>query len=334
VITVRRGDCSRKEIRFFTPVPLHVTIIGSQVRVRAMLGLALILFLASSPVAAAPYVPPVQRVDLLEARRFMVQLQNIHPAAVERADPDVLVVDYSWDGGPRREMTRDDVRRLKTRDGADRVVLAYMSVGEAENYRFYWTGPAGGGRAGFIIRPNRRWRGNYLVRYWDPEWHSILYGGPDSYLDRILAQGFDGVFLDTVDTAEALQHEGDKLAVHRMADLVKAIARKARSVDPDFLVLAQNPYCLMKEEGVMEALSGVSAEAGLFKGERLSPRSVRDPLIRTLAALRHGGKAVAVIEYVRSRKARGRLLRICADNGFMCYAGRRHLGGVGWIVEP
>ena len=41
------------------------------------------------------------------------------------------------------------------------------------------------------VNPN--WDGNFKVRYSDPDWQSILFGGEGAYLDRILAAGFDGV---------------------------------------------------------------------------------------------------------------------------------------------
>lgn len=46
---------------------------------------------------------------------------------------------------------------------------------------------------------NKNWPGNHKVKYWHPEWQKIILGTPDSYLDKIVSAGFDGVFLDIVD---------------------------------------------------------------------------------------------------------------------------------------
>jgi len=44
------------------------------------------------------------------------------------------------------------------------------------------------------------WKGNYKVRYWQPEWQAIIL----PRLDAILKAGFDGVYLDIVDGFEFL----------------------------------------------------------------------------------------------------------------------------------
>ena len=46
---------------------------------------------------------------------------------------------------------------------------------------------------------NDDWEGNYKVRYWTRAWQDLLYGSADGYLDKIIAAGFDGAFLDVID---------------------------------------------------------------------------------------------------------------------------------------
>ena len=60
-------------------------------------------------------------------------------------------------------------------------MLAYLSVGEAEEYRFYWRNEARGGRARFVDRRNPDWPGDWLVRYWDPDWQAKVTRGPQSW---------------------------------------------------------------------------------------------------------------------------------------------------------
>ena len=54
---------------------------------------------------------------------------------------------------------------------------------------------------------NPDWAGNYKVRYWDPEWQTIISGAPDSYLGKIQAAGFDGVYLDIIDAFEYFESQ-------------------------------------------------------------------------------------------------------------------------------
>ena len=49
---------------------------------------------------------------------------------------------------------------------------------------------------------NPDWAGNYKVRYWEQGWQDLILSGPESYLNRITAAGFDGVYLDLIDAFE------------------------------------------------------------------------------------------------------------------------------------
>ncbi len=297
---------------------------------------------ARAPVHLVPQVavedPAVERARaearLHAAHRFLVLLQDFGFDKVARADPDVVVVDYSWDGGADRELTRDDVARLRRRDGPPRLVLAYLSIGEAESYRYYWKDEAKRGKAAFIAKPNRNWPGNFRVRYWDPEWQRILLGGPGSYLSRILAAGFDGVYLDTVDAAESFEDEGVADAWARMGDLVTRIVAAARSERPGFLVIAQNPYKILGIPAVVDALSGAVAEAVAFRADRPVPEREWNPLRDVLRGFRASGRTVMMVEYVKSADARRRFGDLCTGEGFLCYIGTPSLGRVGQMVDP
>jgi cysteinyl-tRNA synthetase len=119
-------------------------------------------------------------------------------SAVAGTDYDLIVIDALFDG---EFLSPQDIGRLRHKSaGARRLVLAYMSIGEAEDYRPYWRREWNKHPPSWIESENPDWKGNFRVRYWDPAWGAILFGSPSSYLDRILAAGFDGVYLDTVDT--------------------------------------------------------------------------------------------------------------------------------------
>ena len=76
---------------------------------------------------------------LQKATSWAYQLQNYDFRELAASDADILVVDYSISGDDRNRFTGDVVRLLqKKADGSRRLVLAYVSIGEAEAYRFYW----------------------------------------------------------------------------------------------------------------------------------------------------------------------------------------------------
>ena len=118
--------------------------------------------------------------------------------ALRQTDYDVLIIDLFVDGADA--LTADEVGSLRNKaSGGHRLLLAYLSIGEAENYRYYWRPQWSGLPPAWLAGANPDWPGNYKVRYWDPDWQAILLGGDGSYVQRVVAAGFDGVYLDLVD---------------------------------------------------------------------------------------------------------------------------------------
>jgi cysteinyl-tRNA synthetase, unknown class len=116
---------------------------------------------------------------------------------LKQTNYDLLLIDLFFH---EAAFTRAELNSLKTKaNGGKRMVIAYMSIGEAEDYRYYWqktwktTPPA------WMEKPNPDWPGNLKVKYWDKGWQKIIYGTSAAYLDRIVAAGFDGVYLDIID---------------------------------------------------------------------------------------------------------------------------------------
>ncbi len=119
--------------------------------------------------------------------------------------PVVVIVDLFHEG--TEELTADDVAALKVKaNGARRLVIAYMSIGEAEDYRYYWQQGWKVGSPSWLEKENPAWHGNYIVRYWDEDWQSVIYGNDGSYLRKILNAGFDGVYLDIIDAFEYFEY--------------------------------------------------------------------------------------------------------------------------------
>jgi cysteinyl-tRNA synthetase len=96
--------------------------------------------------------------------------------------------------------TKDDLNRIRTKeDGGKRLLISYMSIGEAEDYRFYWQEEWDRTELSWIDSENPNWPGNFKVKYWNPDWKKIIYGENDSYTQLIIDAGFDGVYLDIID---------------------------------------------------------------------------------------------------------------------------------------
>ncbi|MGB0749197.1 MAG: hypothetical protein ACPGO3_10655 [Magnetospiraceae bacterium] len=113
---------------------------------------------------------------------------------------DLLIVDVFH----RRKvyLNRQQVAGLKIKKlGARRLVLAYLDVGSAASYRYYWKNDWAPGFPAWIDSAMPGEPDRYFVQYWDPEWQSLLFGNEQSFIyGAILDLGFDGVVLDGLDT--------------------------------------------------------------------------------------------------------------------------------------
>ncbi len=99
------------------------------------------------------------------------------------------------------------------------------------------------------------------MRYWDADWQSIIYGSPDSYLDKIMDLGFDGIYLDRVDAYWRYEEQGREQAAQEMADFVIRLAEYARERKPGFGVFPQNAEELgIQFPDYMKAATGIGIE--------------------------------------------------------------------------
>jgi cysteinyl-tRNA synthetase len=271
-------------------------------------------------------------------------------AAVGASRYDLVVVDYSADGGAAGEFTAAQVAALRNRPGGARLALAYLSIGEAEDYRFYWD-PTWVDRRGrplprapaWLARANARWDGNYKVRYWDPAWQRILFGeaagAAKSYVDRILDQGFDGVYLDIIDAFEHFGPGGAQperpTAAADMVDLVAALAHYARVTRgrPGFLVVPQNGAASLRAAGdaagerYLAVIDAIGAEDTFYFGARPQNNPYRPQLeaIADLALFQAAGRPVLAVDYVTQRAKIDRFFREATARGYLPLATVRAL---------
>jgi Predicted extracellular endo alpha-1,4 polygalactosaminidase or related polysaccharide hydrolase len=121
--------------------------------------------------------------------------------ALQETNYDVLIIDsYFTDG---TAFTPTDIIKLKRKkNGGRRLVISYMCIGEAENYRYYWKDEWKVNKPNWMGSENPDWPGNFKVKYWDPEWQQILFGNDNSYIKKIADAGFDGAYLDIIDAFE------------------------------------------------------------------------------------------------------------------------------------
>jgi cysteinyl-tRNA synthetase, unknown class len=280
-----------------------------------------------------PILPARQGPSLSDVKAWGYQLQRVNPASLPPS-LDLMVVDYSRNGAEGRAWTAAEVETIRRRpDGTARIVLAYMSVGEAENYRFYWWSHWATTPPKWLGPENPNWPGNFPVRFWHQNWsRNIIDPEPSTlerlietrltwrkpYIDRIIEAGFDGVYLDRVDIYEMWLKDRPS-AQADMATFVTKISAYAKSRRPGFLVVPQNGEELLKLKRYRDAIDGAAKE-DLFFG--VGGNGVKNPepdvaASRTLLdRLRQDKRPVFVVEYLDEPLARSETQRRAADFGY------------------
>lgn len=124
--------------------------------------------------------------------------------ALESTDYDLLILDLFYDD---IALTAGEVADLgQKQSGGERIVICYMSIGQAEDYRYYWSESWTSDPPSWLGGEDPDWPGNYFVEYWNSDWQTLIFGDEGSYLDRILDAGFDGVYLDRIDAFEYFEN--------------------------------------------------------------------------------------------------------------------------------
>lgn len=175
----------------------------------------LVPFVANAQGPAIAGLPRIPKAPITENPRSVLSMNDVrnfvylrNSAPMGRQDEfamtmhgtnfDLVVVDVFHH---REPLTKQAVETLKYKNlGAKRLVFAYMDIGAAAAYRYYWQPHWREGSPLWIAAPHPEDADSYFVEYWRPEWKSIVTGGPDSYIYGIIKQGYDGVVLDGVET--------------------------------------------------------------------------------------------------------------------------------------
>lgn len=240
-----------------------------------------------------------QRANLSWARSWCCWLQAPDIDVLAASSYDVVVIDYSRDGSAAREFSKTDIARLHA---AGKTVLAYFSIGEAEDYRFYWKSSWRPGKPAYIADENPDWAGNYAVEFWSSGWWSNAL---QPYLDRILAKGFDGVYLDKIDAYwwwYDVKGVNYRTSANRMVQLVEKIASYARGKAGErFIVCPQNGEAILDDASAryraryLAAIDAVGSESVFYNTWSEEDAAYR---LDKLAQFDAAGKRIFVLEYI------------------------------------
>jgi cysteinyl-tRNA synthetase len=152
-----------------------------------------------------------------------------------------------------------------------KLVIAYIDVGQVEDFRTYWdSGWRIGDPEWIIALDPDGWEGNYPAAYWWDEYRN-LWLGEEGYLQGIIDAGFDGIYLDWIEaysdeSVEAFARGEGVDPLQEMIWWVGDIAEYSRSQDPDFLVIAQNAAELVRFDDYVGIIDAIAQEQIWFDG--------------------------------------------------------------------
>lgn len=193
------------------------------------------------------YTCPSHSLAWNDVNDWYYQLQNVNYFDLSRTQYDLLVVDPE----PNIPLNRNILDRIRCDGNGEKLVLAYLSIGKAEDFRDYWQDNWTIGNPTWVAAPNPGWEGEYIVRYWDPEWKDIVLGSSTSRLDRAIAAGFDGVVLDGVDVYRSFLTENPNAItdLHTFVGEIREYAINTSGND-DFGIFVQNAEELINDDSI------------------------------------------------------------------------------------
>lgn len=261
-----------------------------------------------------PYTERTELPPLEHVKSWGYQLQKVDPQKIAQADIDLVVVDYSRDGSDAMAFSQAEIAQMQQREGGRRLVLAYLSIGEAEDYRYYWQRSWERRPPSWLMAENPQWPGNYPVRFWEPGWQEQIL----DYLTKIIDAGFDGVYLDRVDIFQNFPKR--PTAEQEIISFVGKISQLAATRREDFLVIAQNAESLLRFANYWRLISGIGKEDLLFGLRGDGVRNSEEEVYwsrKYLAEAQGRGMPVLVIEYIDDPGMKADTAQRLRDMGFV-----------------
>lgn len=274
-----------------------------------------------------------QLQSLMNTHSWAYQLQGIDiPTIASDNSFELIVMDYSADGTDEFKFTPAEISQVKA---SGKKAIVYISIGEAEDYRYYWQPSWNTTPPSWLGPENPDWAGNYKVRFWDPGWQSIV----NAYVDTIIQQGFDGIYMDIVDAYYYWMVENSEkpYADTLMMNFVEKIRQHVDLVNgnSDFIMIPQNAEDIINSTNVtagqktryFNAVNAVGVEdvfcyGDLDEDNPYSPDSYR---IGELQEWLTADKQVFSIEYLTQSGLINQYLTGAATQDFVPYVCTRAL---------
>ncbi len=190
-----------------------------------------------------------------------------------------------------------------------------------------------------MLSENLCWKDNFGVRYWMNAWQQIIF----VQIDKAMAQGFDGLYLDKVDMFEFFEYDPvtDKYIDHRpnpvtgntyredMINWVKAVARRARKTNPSAMIIPQNGEQLLKSKPYRAIADGIGIESLFTEDNQKLPLDTvryRESFLKLITA---DHKPVLCVDYSTSKALQADVQKAAAQRPYTLLITDQHLTTLG-----
>ncbi len=232
---------------------------------------------------------------------------------------DLAVIDLARDGGGGY-WTAEEISHVRQ---SGKFVLAYFEIGAIEEYRPEWKQVPEDLKAGTV----GGWPRERYVKYWDERWWPVVQGR----VERALAAGFDGAYLDLVTAYEEIKvtDVGREDLASRMVELIARLSQYAKAGKPEFKVVPQNCPELYTwsfwqpkpNEKYLQAIDGLGIEEPFYLAhDKPADKAWCKENRENALAILKAGKLVLGVDYARTAK--------CAADA---YAKQRAIGFVPYV---
>lgn len=181
------------------------------------------------------------------------------------------------------------LRQLQNRG---KILLGYVSFGEAETYRQDFEAIK---ELGVLLEENPDWPGHYIVDIRNPIWTKYII---ETAIPYILHQGFNGIIVDTIDSIEYLE-EREPEKYKGMTEGAVSMVKAVRQHYPELKIMINRGFKTLPE--IADDIDYVLAESILVKhlpGDKsyeLFPQDVYDWYADSLRALKDKAPHLTVV---------------------------------------
>ncbi|MBU1040018.1 MAG: endo alpha-1,4 polygalactosaminidase [Proteobacteria bacterium] len=198
---------------------------------------------------------------------------------------------YGTDFGPKQYgrfdlVVLDGLRHppLVRNQAGKPLLLGYVTAGESDPGSPTWILAQ---NQSFVAGKNENW-GSLIIDMRSAKWQGILL---DIVIPKVLAQGFDGIFLDTIDSALALAQGEDAAKYSGMRESILAFLGRVRQRFPNIHICMNRGLELLPEAAPLIDSLLIEDLSFEYDFETKEYRAVRPQVRRALVAMARKGLA-------------------------------------------